>query len=132
MNTTNSEPDSEDKEGIAPIRDPSTLNFQANGIRRRVLASYWIVIVLAFPLWWWTTSIERLSLPSSRVFTQTNRDLRFPVHIELDATEHNADAVFAAEQLQALINEQNLRAPHRWKGIDVHVSSKMSNSMSIS
>jgi hypothetical protein len=36
-------------------------------IRRRILASYWLVVLLAIPLWWWATSIERLSLPENSI-----------------------------------------------------------------
>ncbi len=33
------------------------------GWRRATLAAYLIVIALGVPYWWYTTSIERLSLP---------------------------------------------------------------------
>jgi hypothetical protein len=36
--------------------------FQSNGTRRSIIASYWAVILLTLPLWWYTTSIERLPL----------------------------------------------------------------------
>ncbi|KAF9261717.1 hypothetical protein L218DRAFT_905202 [Marasmius fiardii PR-910] len=70
------------------LRNPSTLFFQSDYIRRSIIASYWVVIILAVPLWWQTTSIERLSLPSSEVYAQAdaNRGFQLPVRIALDST----------------------------------------------
>lgn len=47
--------------------DPSRLSFESVLTRRRIVASYWLVIILAIPLWWKITSIDRLSLPEPRV-----------------------------------------------------------------
>lgn len=51
---------------VPPV-DPSKLPFESTGVRRRVIASYWLVVILSIPVWWKATSIERLSLPASRV-----------------------------------------------------------------
>ena len=48
-------------------KDPSKLTFESAFTRRRILAAYWLVILLAIPLWWRYTSISRLSLPESRI-----------------------------------------------------------------
>ncbi|THU93523.1 hypothetical protein K435DRAFT_670103 [Dendrothele bispora CBS 962.96] len=72
---------------VAPsddLRDPSSLYFQYDKVRRSIIASYWLVFFLALPLWWNTTSIERLPLPSSNVHAQHGRELRLPVKIALD------------------------------------------------
>ena len=53
--------------------DPSTLYFERPQVRRLIIASYWLVILLAVPLWWKTTSIDRLSLPASRVHAEQQR-----------------------------------------------------------
>lgn len=47
--------------------DPSRLSFESAWTRRKILASYWIAVILAIPLWWKITSIDRLSLPGARV-----------------------------------------------------------------
>ncbi|OAX39231.1 hypothetical protein K503DRAFT_792056 [Rhizopogon vinicolor AM-OR11-026] len=47
------------------LKDPRKISFERNWVRRAVLASYWVVIVLAFPFWWHLTSIERLALPTT-------------------------------------------------------------------
>lgn len=46
-----------------------TILFQSPKITLRVVASYWLVFILGLPLWWITTSIERLALPVERVKT---------------------------------------------------------------
>ncbi|KAJ7512620.1 phosphatidylinositol-glycan biosynthesis class S protein-domain-containing protein [Mycena galericulata] len=100
------------------LRDPSTLFYQSDYIRRLIIASYWVVIVVAIPLWWHTTSIERLSLPTSRVHSQAGNRLRFPVHIKL---ENIQDASLPAS-LQQLIHDKIRRSPQTWKGLDVRVN----------
>ncbi|KIY47426.1 hypothetical protein FISHEDRAFT_66127 [Fistulina hepatica ATCC 64428] len=73
------------------MRDPSTLFFQQNGLRRTIIFCYWFVVLLALPLWWSTTSIERLPLPSGRVSEQQGKNLDFPIQIcshDFDLTQH--------------------------------------------
>jgi hypothetical protein len=49
------------------LKEPSTLTFEQPRTRVWILTSYLLLVFLAVPLWWSTTSIERLSLPTSRV-----------------------------------------------------------------
>jgi phosphatidylinositol glycan class S len=63
------------------LKDPSTLFYQSNAVKRSVIASYWIVIFLSVPLWWYTTSIQRLSLPRSRIYSHAQRPLIIPVDV---------------------------------------------------
>lgn len=44
--------------------------FQSTGSVARIIASFWVVFLLGLPLWWSTTSIERLPIPVSRVQQQ--------------------------------------------------------------
>jgi phosphatidylinositol glycan class S len=111
-------------ERFSSLSDPSKLFFQRDYIRRSILASYWVIIIFALPLWWQTTSIERLSLPSSRVYAQAERELVFPVKVKFEVPTTVKNDSSLATQLQELLDEQILRAPHRWKGIDIHISSK--------
>ena len=60
---------------LAPPIDPSKLPFESVGTRRRIIASYWLVVLLSIPLWWKATSIERLSLPGHRVGTLDGQDV---------------------------------------------------------
>ncbi|KIK51930.1 hypothetical protein GYMLUDRAFT_979740 [Collybiopsis luxurians FD-317 M1] len=67
------------------FRDPSSIFFQNDSVRRSIIASYWIIIILALPLWWKTTSIERLPLPTSQVYAQAEKRLRIPLHVCFDS-----------------------------------------------
>ncbi|KAH9171332.1 phosphatidylinositol-glycan biosynthesis class S protein-domain-containing protein [Lactarius sanguifluus] len=49
------------------LKDPSALLFQKQWIRRWIFGSYVALVLLGLPLWWRTTSIERLSLPTLRI-----------------------------------------------------------------
>ncbi|KAI0370586.1 hypothetical protein BV20DRAFT_943936 [Pilatotrama ljubarskyi] len=89
-------------------KDPAHLCFESVVTRRLIIASYWAVVLLAIPLWWKTTSIERLSLPASRVHAQRNRELFFLVDVNLEAQEG-----VAAQSLQ-----QDLQ---RWVEFGRHV-----------
>ncbi|KAI5887108.1 uncharacterized protein SCHCODRAFT_02640756 [Schizophyllum commune H4-8] len=67
----------------SPLKDPSKIYYQANHVRRLIIASYWLVIFLALPLWWKTTSIERLSLPQGRIGALGDKNLRFDIGISV-------------------------------------------------
>ncbi len=86
---------------MASLLDPSTLFFQFDGTRRRILISYWIVILLATPLWWNITSIQRLSLPSSRVNAQAHTTLTFPTTVLLDSSFEESTVVILQQLLEA-------------------------------
>ncbi|KAJ7240452.1 phosphatidylinositol-glycan biosynthesis class S protein-domain-containing protein [Mycena rebaudengoi] len=102
------------------LRDPSKLFYQSDYNRRLIIGSYWIVIILAIPLWWSTTSIERLSLPTSRVKSQAGKELRFPVQIQLDGVQ---DPSLSAS-LQHLLDDRIRKSPQAWKGLDVKVRNR--------
>lgn len=102
-------------------RDPSKLSFQTDRTRRSILGAYWLVIFLALPLWWHTTSIERLSLPSSRVFARAETKLHFPVHVELDESYFGKKVSSLANELRVLLSTEAAQNPYRWRGVDVQV-----------
>jgi phosphatidylinositol glycan class S len=58
------------------LKEPSTLPFEQPRTRVMILASYLLLVVLGFPLWWSTTSIERLSLPTSHVDSLGSKEVR--------------------------------------------------------
>lgn len=68
------------------------LAFESTTARRSIMASYWVVILLALPLWWTTTSIERQSLPASRVFSQQGREV-LSLMLVLHSTSHASYSV---------------------------------------
>ncbi|EGN92894.1 hypothetical protein SERLA73DRAFT_98679 [Serpula lacrymans var. lacrymans S7.3] len=105
------------------LREPSKLSFESQRTRRSILASYWIVIFLALPFWWHTTSIERLSLPSARVRAQVEKELAFPVTIDLDATNSSLDIQSLKNDFRQL-QKPVLLSSQRWKGIDMQLRLK--------
>ncbi|TFK34450.1 phosphatidylinositol-glycan biosynthesis class S protein-domain-containing protein [Crucibulum laeve] len=104
------------KQPSTALRDPSKLFYQSDGVHRSIIASYWAVILLAVPLWWYTTSIERLSLPQSRVYSQAENHLRLPVRICLVAGDQQL-----AGQLQDSIQQHVAKASERWNGLKIDV-----------
>ncbi|EDR08213.1 uncharacterized protein LACBIDRAFT_297633 [Laccaria bicolor S238N-H82] len=92
-----------------PLRD---LFFQRDATRRSIIASYWLVIILALPLWWHTTTIHRLSLPSSRVEAIAHNELLIPINICLVTNDHTLP-----EKLHYHLG----RTTDYWKALDVHV-----------
>jgi len=59
------------------LKEPSTLPFEQHHTRVRILASYLLLVVLGLPLWWSTTSIKRLSLPTSRVDSLGSKEVSY-------------------------------------------------------
>lgn len=114
--------------GIPRLRDPSKLFYQQDITRRYIISAYWFIIVLALPLWWSTTSIERLSLPSSRVTSQARSHLRIPIRLNIDA-EHNGHLLAASltESIHGLI----ARSQDRWKGLNIYINQRQSNGTSV-
>ncbi|KAG2008391.1 hypothetical protein CC2G_013826 [Coprinopsis cinerea AmutBmut pab1-1] len=75
-------PTTQEKAKLPPsLKDPSTLFFQHASVRRLVILAYWVVFILALPIWWYTTSIERLPLPLSQASQEIRRPLQLPVSI---------------------------------------------------
>lgn len=123
-----SEPLAQD-DSTSRLRDPSKLFYQRDITRRYIILAYWCTIILALPLWWSTTSIERLSLPSTRVVSQARNHLRIPVRLSIE-TEHNGRIL--AVKLQELIDRLIFRTPDRWKGLDIEINQRQSKGMSLS
>lgn len=58
------------------LKDPSTLLFEKSSTRRWIFGSYLALVLLGLPLWWRTTSIERLSLPTPRIDSLSGKEVR--------------------------------------------------------
>jgi hypothetical protein len=43
---------------------------QSTTVRRGILAAYWTIVLVCLPIWWAQTSIQRLSLPKTRILRQ--------------------------------------------------------------
>ncbi|KAH9947537.1 phosphatidylinositol-glycan biosynthesis class S protein [Amylocystis lapponica] len=103
------------------VPNPTQLTFESVLTRRYILASYWLVVLLAVPLWWTTTSIDRLSLPASRVGAQQNRELVFPVHVQIDLSPRSVADTLVQEVQRSLDADLDVQET---SGIRIHVTSK--------
>lgn len=96
------------------LRNPADLFFQKDGVRRAIVAAYWTVIFLAIPLWWHTTSIERLPLPDARVSHQVSKSVSIPVQVCIEGANEGL-----VSRVQAGVA---WKVPARWKGLEVEVT----------
>ncbi|KAF9788052.1 phosphatidylinositol-glycan biosynthesis class S protein-domain-containing protein [Thelephora terrestris] len=99
--------------------DDERIFLQSRKVRWSILAAYWAVILLALPLWWTTTSIQRLSLPTSRVEDLSREDLRFPVDITLNPST-GVDVNALSVKLRGLINARLGPDVRSWLNVNVH------------
>ena len=100
------------------LRDPGTLFYQKDVIRRSIISAYWVAIILSLPLWWYFTSIKRLSLPSSRVQQLAQQHLTLPISICIEA---NAPLV---DRVQDILTARISQEPQRWKGLAVRLEGR--------
>jgi len=107
------------------LRDPGTLFYQKDVVRRSIISAYWAVIILSLPLWWYATSIERLTLPSRRVQQLAQQNLTLPVTVCIEA---NAPLV---NQVQNILTARISQEPNRWKGLAVQLEGRVDCGMSL-
>ena len=107
------------KTSEAQMSEDERIFFQSKKLRWSILAAYWAVILLALPLWWTTTSIQRLSLPTARVENLARKDLRFPIDIVLDSSS-GVDTKALSAKLQNLVNARLSPDVRAWLNLRVH------------
>ena len=96
----------------ATLHDPKSLFYQQVSLRRAIIASYWTIILLAVPLWWYTTSIERLALPSGRVQQLAHNNLELPIPICIEGPR-----IPFIDKIQIQLSKQISQDPQRWNGV---------------
>ncbi|KDR80088.1 hypothetical protein GALMADRAFT_136636 [Galerina marginata CBS 339.88] len=101
------------------LRDPKKLFYQNDGLRRSIIFAYWVVFILALPVWWYTTSIERLSLPSSRVRQLAQNHLELPIRVCVDTPD-----VLFIESVRTELARRESKDPQRWRGVALDVLDK--------
>ena len=107
------------------LRDPAKLFYQTDKTRRSIVIAYWSIIILAAPLWWYTTSIERLSLPSRHVHQQAENHLQLPVRICLQTVDERL-----LGSVRTSFADNISLEPQRWRGLAVDVFGKADCGMS--
>ncbi|KZS87266.1 hypothetical protein SISNIDRAFT_447022 [Sistotremastrum niveocremeum HHB9708] len=66
----------------------SAVAFQTPSIRRLIILSYWVAVIIGLPIWLYTTSIQRLSLPESQVISLQGQPVDIPVNLYLDDVDN--------------------------------------------
>ncbi len=119
-------------------KEPSTLSFESPRTRALILTSYLVVVVLALPLWWSTTSIERLSLPVSRVdalgdkevglvlmailsLHLTDNKLHLPISVTVDATSPGTLSDDVAQNLRSIFESRKEKIPALYSHLEFSV-----------
>ncbi|KAH9478672.1 GPI transamidase component PIG-S [Psilocybe cubensis] len=85
-----------------------------------IVLAYCAVIILALPAWWYTTSIQRLSLPSSRVHQLAQSHLQLPISLCIETSD-----VELTNSVRKTLSTQISRELERWKGLLVNVEGKV-------
>jgi phosphatidylinositol glycan class S len=101
------------------LRDPAKLFYQTDKTRRSIVLAYWSIVILTVPLWWYTTSIERLSLPSRHVHQQAENHLQLPVRICLQTVDEHLSGSVRTSFADNISFERQ-----RWRGLAVDVFGK--------
>lgn len=102
------------------LKDPSKLIFQTPSLRRTIILAYWIIIILAIPLWWSATSIERLSLNTAHILELGKTELKIPIRIYVDETNRPDTVEVLKSELARRVQEE----PDRWDGLELHIDSQ--------
>ncbi|EKM76786.1 hypothetical protein AGABI1DRAFT_108623 [Agaricus bisporus var. burnettii JB137-S8] len=99
------------------LKEPSALFYQSKAVKRGIIFSYWTLILLAVPLWWHTTSIQRLSLPESRINSRAQEHLELPVSLCVADVEIKSS-------LQSFLDAKARDDSGHWWGVKSRVYSR--------
>ncbi|KAH9003428.1 phosphatidylinositol-glycan biosynthesis class S protein-domain-containing protein [Lactarius hatsudake] len=105
------------------LKDPSTLLFQKQWIRRWIFGSYVALVLLGLPLWWRTTSIERLSLPTLRIDSLDGKELHLPLSIAVDAASTGTLSDDLVHRLRSTFKSRKEQAPNLYSHLEFSVDS---------
>ncbi|KAH9973845.1 phosphatidylinositol-glycan biosynthesis class S protein-domain-containing protein [Lactifluus volemus] len=103
------------------LKDPSLLTFEGPYIRRCILASYLVLVILSLPLWWSTTSIERLSLPKSHIDSLAAKELRLPIAVTVDTANVGSMSDNLVEQLRTMFKLRKEKVPALFNHLEFSV-----------
>ncbi|KAG8874275.1 GPI transamidase component [Tulasnella sp. 331] len=105
-------------EVLVPEGAPPPPSFQSGRIRKWIVVSYWIVLALGIPFWWYTTSIQRLGLPRTRIqgLYELEETFKFPTDIILDTSGTSLDTDAYIGDLDVALRKGNvLNHTLNWK-----------------
>ncbi|KAG8903955.1 GPI transamidase component [Tulasnella sp. 403] len=93
-------------EPLGPPGAPPIPPYQRPQTRLTIVLWYWLVILLGVPLWWKTTSIERLSLPKERMegLADLEGNLKMPVLLHFDTTSSHFNGRELRQSVEVLLS----------------------------
>ncbi|CUA73717.1 GPI transamidase component PIG-S homolog [Schizosaccharomyces pombe 972h-] [Rhizoctonia solani] len=90
--------------------------------RFKIIIAYWVVLIIAAPVWWVLTTVERLPLPETRVKQVGSKHIRIPVDINIDVADGLCDATTLAAKLQiAWDKSHQVELNDIWNVLDVRM-----------
>ncbi|EUC65516.1 GPI transamidase component PIG-S [Rhizoctonia solani AG-3 Rhs1AP] len=91
--------------------------------RFKIIIAYWAVLIVAAPVWWVLTTVERLPLPETQGKEVGSKYIRIPVDINVDVTDGLCDATTLAAKLQIAWDKSHQTGPSDiWNVLDVRMS----------
>lgn len=99
------------------------VSFQTATIKRQILLGYSLIVILALPLWWYTTSIQRLSLPVDRVkAVERMEEVIFSLDVIIkDEHSVTSNVRNLARTVQRFVDKDRSRYPASWEGLQIHI-----------
>ncbi|KAN0108949.1 Phosphatidylinositol-glycan biosynthesis class S domain containing protein [Russula decolorans] len=103
------------------LKEPSTLSFEQPRTRVTILASYLLLVVLGLPLWWSTTSIERLSLPTFHVDSLGSKELHLPISVAVNIANPGTPSDNLVEKLRTIFELRRRDIPALYSHLEFSV-----------
>ncbi|CAE6423686.1 unnamed protein product [Rhizoctonia solani] len=99
--------------------------------RFKIIIAYWAVLIIAAPVWWVLTAVERLPLPETQVKEAGSKYMRIPIDINVDVTDGLCDATTLAAKLQIAWDKNHEAGPSDiWNVLDVRIGARNSHRVS--
>lgn len=94
-------------------------------MRRAILAAYWTVVLACLPIWWAQTSIQRLSLPETRILHQERavQEIQSHVGIRINTNKPEVDSKQFVKKVEDVVSQCAKSDQDAWRGTNVHIFS---------
>ncbi|CAE6510829.1 unnamed protein product [Rhizoctonia solani] len=101
--------------------------------RFKIIIAYWTVLIVAAPVWWVLTTVQRLPLPVAQVKEVGSKHIRIPIDVNVDVTDGLCDATTLAAKLQIAWDKTHGTEPSDiWSVLDVRMGALGSHRPDIS
>ncbi|CAE6405282.1 unnamed protein product [Rhizoctonia solani] len=112
---------------LTPTTPPQTPRLSAPSYphdrgRFKIIIAYWLVLIVAGPVWWALTTVQRLPLPEVQVKEASSQSVRIPINVNVDVTDGLCDPTTLAAKLQITWNKNHAMESHGiWNVLDVRI-----------